>query len=176
MKRFKLVTLRGAAVALSLFACAAASADTKPYTMTVFEDVAYGNKVVAGRYTKAIERITQSPRRYADDVMGQTNLCVAYAKTEELDKAFTACESVVAKLESRRIALSARAARDYAQRQYATELAVALSNRGVLRAATGDEATASADFERAASLESGVSAPAINLALLSLDSVASVVR
>ncbi len=167
MKTSIRIALRNAAATAALLGAGVSHADAPSFTMTVFEDAAHGSKVVAGRYDSAIERLTRAPVRFGNDVEGLTNLCVAYTKSGKLDKAVDACESAVTLLEASDRELPTKAnARGYAQRQYATELAIALSNRGVLRVAQGQEELAAKDFEKAAELEAGVSAPAINLARL----------
>ncbi len=167
MKMSIRLALRNAAALAALLGASVSHADAPSFTMTVFEDAAHGSKVVAGRYDTAIERLTRAPVRFGNDVEGLTNLCVAYTKSGKLDEAVVACETAVTLLEAKNRKLPANnKARGYAQRQYATELAIALSNRGVLRVAQGEEELAAKDFERAAELQTGVSAPAINLARL----------
>ena len=122
------------------------------YTMTVIVDAAHGSKVAAGEYERAIEKITA--RKTTRDLYSrQTNLCVAYTKTGALDKATAACEA----------ALKLMRGSDRTDRIY---LALALSNMGVLQAAKGSAENARKSFRQALELDTGLSAPKINLARL----------
>lgn len=158
-----------ALAALLVFGAPLAAHETDPvYTMTVIVDAAHGSKVAAGKYERAIEKITA--RKSARDAYSrQTNLCVAYTKTGELDKATEACEEALA------IVLEGAGARDVLagttrsaklDRMY---LALALSNLGVLHAAKGSTGIARKNFREALALDSGLSAPKVNLARLTID-------
>jgi tetratricopeptide (TPR) repeat protein len=140
--------------------------------MTVIVDAAHGGKVAAGKYERAIEKITASKSK-RDPYSKQTNLCVAYTKTGELDKATEACEAALAlTLDSRsprRSSLGAAQARK-ADRVY---MALALSNLGVLHAAKGSPEIALRTFREALELDTGLSAPKVNLARLTIDDVPS---
>ena len=159
-------------VALSAGAPLAAHEVDPAYTMTVIIDAAHGSKVVAGKYERAIEKITAS-NGTRDSYSRQTNLCVAYTKTGELDKATEACEAALAimlgegKPRSRysRPAQSGKADRVY--------LALALSNLGVLHAAKGSPDFARKSFREALQLETGLSAPKTNLARLAREETPS---
>ncbi|MEM6512607.1 MAG: tetratricopeptide repeat protein [Pseudomonadota bacterium] len=146
----------------ALGAANVAAAEAPGYTMTVWMDSAYGGQVVSGRYARAIDRLTHSPARYANSAEGQTNLCVAYAKTGELDKAIASCERAVAVLEDSKYGQDRRRL-TRVERQVSTALAIALSNRGVLRVANGQYELASNDFRSAAELDTDVAAAATNL-------------
>ncbi len=167
MKNVRKIALRSAAVLAASLAVNAANADAPVYTMTVFTDAAHGSKVVTGNYEKAIDRLEGAETRYADSVEGQTNLCVAYLKSGELDKASMACSTAVDVIENdQRLKLASNLIPGYQRRKLETELAIALSNRGVMHAVQGDRELAEADFRRAADLEAKVKAPEINLARL----------
>lgn len=156
----------------SLIACAPLAAqETGPaYTMTVIVDSAHGAKVAAGKYEAAIDKITagnSSRNRYSK----QTNLCVAYTKLGELDQAAAACEAALAVVldepENGR-SYPGPAQSDRSKRLY---LALALSNLGVLQAAQGSPDLARKAFREALELDTGLSAPQINLARLGKDEV-----
>lgn len=146
-----------------------AAHETDPvYTMTVIVDSAHGSKVAAGKYERAIEKIT-AVKSERNAYSKQTNLCVAYTKTGALDKATEACEEALAIVldgaDTRKVLAgttqSARVDRRY--------LALALSNLGVLHAAKGSTDIARRNFREALALDSGLSAPKINLARLAGD-------
>lgn len=125
-----------------------------PFTMAIILDGTHGTKVQAGKYEKAIDRITKSGSRTPSNFADQINLCVAYAKTNDLLKAGTACEAAIAKVRK----LDSRMARIRNDRNlevlaYRSDLALALSNRGVLMAAAGDTERAKQDFLAAIDLQ-----------------------
>ncbi len=125
-----------------------------PFTMAVIIGEAHGSKVEAGQYEQAIERITKSGRRAPEDFADQVNLCVAYAKTRDIRKASTACDAAVAKVKKQENRVSRiRNDRNKEVRTYRANLALALSNRGVLLAATGDTERAKQDFLAAIDLQ-----------------------
>jgi len=155
-------TLARAAALFSVLACGHALADNEEpvYTMTVIVDAAHGSKVAAGRYERAIEMIT-AKKRASDSYSEQTNLCVAYTKTGDLNKATHACESAVELMRDDGSQHDARTGvRARMQRVY---LALALSNLGVLQVARGTPDIARENFREALALEAGLSAPKINL-------------
>ena len=145
----------------------AALAEEPKYTMAVISDQSYGKKVIAGDYDSAIELVTSKKQRGANVFPASMNLCVAYTKKGELDMAEQACETAVTEARAN----VARKRRNALGSTYGTvaplrDLALALSNRGVLRAAQGETDRARADFSEAVSLDTGLDAPEINLARL----------
>jgi len=135
-------------------AALAKSAEVRPFTMAVILDAAHGKKVTSGRYEQAIDRLTRQGTRGSTRFEDQVNLCVAYAKTSEIDKASTACDAAIARVKQRgERALRHRSDRSLAARAYKADLALALSNRGVLKAATGDSELARKDFLDAMELQ-----------------------
>ncbi len=142
------------------------------YTMTVIIDAAHGSKVAAGKYERAIDKIT-ARKSTQDQYSRQTNLCVAYTKTGELDKATEACEAALAitiRSKKPRSSYLGSAESDRIDRVYQ---ALALSNLGVLHAAKGSPEFARKSFREALKLETGLSAPRINLARLAKDETPS---
>ena len=130
-----------------------AAEETDPvYTMTVIVDAAHGSKVAAGKYERAIKKITAT-KSSRDAYSKHTNLCVAYTKTGALDEAISACEAALTALRDGR-------------KQDRVYRALALSNLGVLHAAKGDTDIARRTFREAVELETGLTAPKINLARL----------
>ncbi|MDJ0699386.1 MAG: hypothetical protein QNJ07_05975 [Woeseiaceae bacterium] len=116
---------------------ASAEDNKSAYSMAVIIDAAEGRDVRKGKYEQAIAKLTEAKRNRTDDEFARsTNLCVAYTKTGELEKAEIACDQAVML---------------YADNRFEPERyrALALSNRGVLRAVKGDVELARADFEAA---------------------------
>lgn len=145
-----------------LLAAGAATAESAKasFQMVAFSDLAHGRLITNGKFNEAIRRIeTSRSTRYAFEKA--SNLCVAYTKAKALDKAAEACNDAVkartGSAESDRFVYSAEANRRV------RDEAIALSNRGVLRALTGDRDGARADFERSVELQDFLREPSANL-------------
>ena len=151
----------------------AASADEPAFTMTTITDSAHGAEIAAGKYEQAIEKITA-----ADDdgtYFNSTNLCVAYTKTGNVVDALTACDAAIEQANSMsfdrrsysmsldRQRYSSKSLQERTRKKY---LALALSNRGVLHAATGDVELARQDFVEALGVSARSSVAKANLARL----------
>jgi len=151
-------------LSLTLAGTPAWSGPGKPgYHMSVYNDAAQGSKILAGKYKLAIEKINaRTPKR--DVVLVKTNLCVAYAKSGELEQAAQACDEAVLAAQEQHSAkthLAKSLASDY-ERYYA----IALSNRGVLKAIAGDLDAAREDFDAAMALRSRLDVIRTNIELL----------
>ena len=153
-------------VAFAVLACAgfvavsgsASAEDNKgAYRMAVIVDAAEGKAVRKGEYDQAIARLTEAKHYPRNDRFARsTNLCVAYTKTGELEKAEVACERAVMLHAENRIE---------SERNHA----LALSNRGVLRAVKGDVELARADFEAATEIYRFVRFTKDNLARVAIE-------
>jgi Flp pilus assembly protein TadD len=138
-------------------------ADPAPaaYNMAVIQDDAYGLTVMSGNYAKGIARINSFASKRAKSFAVQNNLCVAYTMTKDFDNAASACEAALTVSEKygkvTDIPINTYTARDQA---------LAYSNRGVLRAVTGDHDGAKQDFEYASRLSKRFDAATNNLARL----------
>ena len=130
-----------------------------PFAMAVIKNDAFGSKVTSGKYEQAISRITRNGRRTPTSFAAQVNLCVAYVKTKSIDKAKSACDAAIAEAKEHesRVANFSRK-RSPEALAYRTDLALALSNRGVLMAATGNYDVAERDFRTAIELETSLTA------------------
>lgn len=137
------------------------------YTLTAIEDMSYGEEVVAGDYDTAIEGILTSAKRRRSGFEAQTNLCVAYTRSGDFEKADASCNAALAALRKRpRPSAMAAIIPSQSRRVRERYLALALSNRGVLRAITGSPDLARSDFEQAAELRFGLDVADVNLARL----------
>ncbi|NNL55285.1 MAG: hypothetical protein HKP32_09050 [Woeseia sp.] len=120
------------------------------YTMMAIEDVAEGSLVTKGKFSEAIQKISEKELKFIA-FEANNNLCVSYTSLGDFDNATIACEAAVATRATakrnilRRLALS--------KRQFLHDKAVALSNRGVLRAVTGDLEGAREDFTNSVKLD-----------------------
>ena len=124
------------------------------YVMTVISNQAQGDQLVQGAYGEAIENLTAAKRyRFAEN----NNLCVAYTKTNQLPEAERACSAALK---------SSKPLFGLYDVPRNTDYAVALSNRGVIRAVTGDIERARQDFQAAIRANRSLSAAAENLAIL----------
>jgi Flp pilus assembly protein TadD len=166
--------LRPLALVAALFVSAplVAQENDPAYTMTVIIDAAHGSKVAAGEYERAIEKIT-ARKSTRDPYSRQTNLCVAYTKTGELDKATEACEAALAITLGSKKPRNSHLGSAQSERLERTYRAVALSNLGVLHAAKGSPEIARNTFRKALELETGLSAPKTNLARVAKDDTPS---
>ncbi len=126
------------------------------YTMAVIKDEAHGRRVTAGKYQQAIDRITRGGTRVTDRFADQVNLCVAYAKTRDIDNANASCNAALAGLK-RQEAYATRSKKSPLYGSYKRDLAMALSNRGVLFAVSGDTQRAKESFAAAIELQTSVS-------------------
>lgn len=131
------------------------------YRMTVISDEAYGHKIIAGHYAEAVDRIDASRGNGSKRFFAYTNLCVAFTLTGEVENARPACDEALALIDTD----SSRLPKFFEPIQTDYE-SMALSNRGVLRAVSGDVDGARDDFLAAEALGAGLSAPAENLARL----------
>ena len=129
------------------------------YVMTVIHDRAAGDQVISGEYGQAIERLTANTAKRSSTFAASNNLCVAYAKTNRLPEAEQACSAALRTSKTTYASwYDVISKRDF--------YAVALSNRGVIRAVSGDIEQARQDFKAAMKFSSTLTAPAENLAAL----------
>ncbi|MFT4767537.1 MAG: Flp pilus assembly protein TadD [Glaciecola sp.] len=152
----KTTALLGACVIAGNLICASAQAHeavteesiTSRYKMAAVSNRARGNVVLAGNYQRAIDALDgKSAKQFASS----TNLCVAYTMTGELQKADVECDAAL------------KLSEDKALHQ---DMAIALSNLGVLKAVSGDMNGAQQDFTRALELNRKLSEASENLQIL----------
>lgn len=140
-----------ALTALSLMAgyVAAEPAESNLYEMLVISNEAFGEQLLDGQHATTIESISSSPIRI-DRFSASNNLCVAYVRAKQVNKALAACKKAVnrSRLKNRR------------------DQAIALSNLGVVRALKGDTDGARHSFKAALRLYPALAIPSENLARL----------
>lgn len=152
----KTTALLGACVIAGNLFCASAQAHetvaddsiASRYKMAAVSNRARGNVVLAGNYRRAIEALDG---KGAKQFASSTNLCVAYTMTGELQKADVECGAAL------------KLSQDKALHQ---DMAIALSNLGVLKAVSGDTNGAQQDFTRALQLNRKLSEAGENLQIL----------
>ncbi len=156
-------------VAACLMSGAVWAHDTNPplEMSVVIDQASFGRTIKNGAYDAAIEKLTSPNRPVRYRIFDEINLCVAYTKTKRLEQARLTCDSA---LELVRAKL-AKAVDSVDQAKLARFEALALSNRGVLRIATGEYDAAQRDFQSALAASKSISAPRNNLAYLSARNV-----
>jgi hypothetical protein len=139
----------------SLSAASAASLEMGSYS-----NAPGGKEIEAGNYDAAIVLASMPIARHDLEgaLIAATNLCVAYTVTRELDHAYEACAEA--------LTLARRVDKATSARFRSAATARALTNRGVLRAVSGDTLGAAADFREAARSSGNWAAPSRNLAYL----------
>ena len=154
-----------AAIALALGAGSAAAEEATSYHVAAIKDSAYGRLILKDDFGAAIDKLEDRDRKGIDGFYTATNLCVAFIKTGELERAESSCSLAVDEIEK---VLANELRYDSAAELNAIRKfhALALSNRGVAYAVNGDHDLAQADFEAADEIESRLKEPALNLALL----------
>ena len=158
----------GIAVLLSCLTIMATSANAHEvpakFEMNVIKDEAAGMKILEGEIDVAIDEIAKTPTGPAERFFVDNNLCVAYTLTREFALAEQACDDALD-------AMALRGThRTYWEGPKVRYRAIALSNRGVLRAMTGKTELARADFADARRLSAGIRAPKVNLEYLEIRS------
>lgn len=165
------------ALALGLLGSLTAHAAEPPpqgYVMIVYSDLSHGKKIMRGAPEEVIARLSRRIDGPKSGVADQINLCVAYAKTKQIDLATTHCDAAVA--ESSRAANRGRSSNMFGRqeaRAALTDRAIALSNRGVLHALLGESDKATLLFEMAMSFEATEEYAQNNLARLEASIVES---
>jgi hypothetical protein len=146
---------------LSTLLAPAAPSSAAPYEMSAYTDRPGGPEVMVGAYDAAVAAAARPilSRDWASALVASTNLCVAHTMNRSFPEAYAACA------EALRLAVRADE-RPYSLIRARAATAKALSNRGVLRAISGDAIGAARDFRKAARLSSARGAPARNLAKL----------
>jgi Flp pilus assembly protein TadD len=143
---------------------AAAHEPAGPYQLTVIADDAKGERIMDGQYQTAIASIND---RDVTEFSEANNLCVAYTMNGETTLAADACDKALALIESQPRTISPL-------NDQRRALAVALSNRGVYKALSGDTQGAKMDLSRAVGLRANLRQAKQNLSRLeSSESVAS---
>lgn len=158
MRQFERASGRSLAMQLGLGVLAILASSTslaepasEAYRMMVISNKALGDVLLAGDYDKTIQKLGGT-HRLTFRFSLSNNLCVAYVNAKKPDEAKPACDRAV------------RRSRTMTRH----DQAIALSNRGVVRALIGDIDGARRDFRSAIRLEKELDAPSENLAKLQI--------
>lgn len=137
-----------------------------PYVFTAIDTGRHGVDVVDGRYDKAIARIRQKSGTDTD-FSESTSLCIAYTKSGDSVQAMKNCDRAVdIARNGNGMPRSLETYATYLKRSKDLDLVIALSNRGVARATSGDYATALEDLQEADELRPSLRAVSRNLEVL----------
>lgn len=154
--------LLAAAAALLVGASANAGQAASHAVLSGYADTVAGEALRANDYALIIEQLGARGAQYARDPVGaSTNLCVAYIMTHEWQHADTVCDEAIrmAKLDSPSGTLYERINHD-------ERVALAYSNRAVLRSLESHPQEAASDLAKAHSLAPSSDFVARNLAAL----------
>lgn len=153
-----------AAIALTVAAPAAfAAPGAKALEMVVYTDSVQGRRLVKGDWEKAMGM--EAPKSMGA-FEALNNRCVSLTVAKEFAAATEACDAAVAAAGDEPGADMTGFAGQYVPSSAKVEKAMALTNRGVLRALQGDRTGARVDFEDAAGMTRRVSAAKANLEVL----------
>ena len=154
-----------ALIASFLTSTANAETRTSAFEMMVISDSSHGKTVLSGSYDTAIHKLSTAKKA---DFAKYTNLCVAYTKSKNLDRAAEACQLAVSLAEEKALREVGKRGLSYLEhRNTQRNYAMALSNRGVLSAVKGDLDQAERDFNAAMELNTRNKRVKNNLARLS---------
>ena len=153
------MTIAAAAAALTHPATQAADSQ---YEMISYKEHSSSRALVEGAYATAIDLVLSKgrPRGMEDRLATATNLCVAYTLKRDFAAAGSTCETA--------LDLAERIDENVSIGTFRSKAAtgVAMTNRGVLRALSGDMSGAVRDFRDAVAMKSTPGASARNLANL----------
>jgi hypothetical protein len=155
------------ALAAALLAGATAHAADSPPTfeLTVFSNGAAGTALVSGDYNSAVQELNAHAHVDALDTDSlNTNRCVAYSLTRQLEAARAACDAAVR--EAQQAISSLPVSMSWARSDYRDYLALAYSNRAVLNWLSNNESAAQADLKKAAAVAPKADFVARNLTAL----------
>jgi hypothetical protein len=153
------------AFAVALLAGSAAQAADQPRTfeLTAFSNGTAGAALLSGDYNTAIQQLS-SHARSLDADSTNTNRCVAYAVTRQLQAARSACDAAVRDAQEQIASLPV--SMSWARSEYRDYLALAYSNRAVLNWISNDAAAAQADLKKAETVAPKAAFVARNLTAL----------
>ena len=141
----------GLAAAVSLLLGSAAQAGEHNFVLTAYTNGRGGQALVSGDYDSAGKALSYKPTLSAfDNSTNSNNRCVSLTVTRQWDAARIACDKAVKDAEREKATLPSFEA--WARGTEDDFVAVALSNRAVLRWRTSDSEAAAADLKRAAEL------------------------
>ncbi len=133
----------------ALITTAAAAESADPFVLVAYSNRTGGQNLLSGDYSRATEAL-HSDATLPDPLALDTNACVAYAMSQQLQQARAACDAAVRDAHSVDSVVLAASAQ--ARQQSAASAALAYSNRAVLHWLDADLPAAQADLARAQAL------------------------
>jgi hypothetical protein len=137
------------ACAATLLVGSAAYADDQPRTfaLTAFSNGTGGAALLSGDYNVAVEQVATRLHTLDSETIN-TNRCVAYAMTRQMQAARTACDAAIRDAQEQITSLPV--SMTWARSEYRDYLALAYSNRAVLNWMSNDVSAAETDLKKAA--------------------------
>ena len=126
-----------------------AADETSKFVMTAYTNGAGGKSLVLGDFPAAVSQV-QRGRSTSDVATLDTNKCVAYTMTAQLEAAQSLCDAAVAS--AKRDLNTATSSMLWERPQLSEYLAVAYSNRAVLHWLSSDAVAAARDLADAVAL------------------------
>lgn len=153
------------AVAATVLAGYAAHAAEQPRTfeLTAFSNGTAGSALVAGDYSNAVQQLNSHAHPLDSDSLN-TNRCVAYVVTRQLEAAHAACNAAVR--DAQQALTTLPMSLSYARSEYRGYLALAYSNRAVMNWLLNDSASAQSDLKKAEAVAPKAAFVARNLTAL----------
>ena len=144
------------------------------YVMTVYSDMAQGRAILDGSPDELIRELAHGKSGEALTLEEGINLCVAYTQAKQVDNARPACDAALATAEHA-VSTARRTSSIWRDPAYdaRTGQAIALNNRGVLYALTGEHDAAREAFEAALAIRKRTTYAKENLSLLNEDFAAA---
>lgn len=152
-------------VASALLLGTAAHAQDQRFVLSAYTNVAGGPALLQGDYATAIRQISAGSHASALDTAAvSTNRCVLLTLTRHWAQAHAACDEAVENAQRERLDLSSWEL--WSRQTHDNDLALAYSNRAVLKWLSNDAASAAQDLARAQDLAPQAGFVARNLAAL----------
>lgn len=136
-------------VSAALLASAGHAASDTHFTMTAFSNVAGGQEILSGDYKAALTKLSAKSNA-GDDASVLLNRCVALTMTAQWPEAQAACNQAVHFAE---LVKASQMSGGLQERHFGDEgLAIAYTDRAVLKWLTADKKAAEEDLQRAKAL------------------------
>lgn len=160
-------TLMLGCATMLLLGTAAHAADRR-FVLSAFSNVPGGRALLAGDYDTAMSQLSRVRISSRDEGGMSTNRCVALTVTRQWQKARVACDEAVQDADRERLDLPSWMSGTHQEQD--NYLAIAYSNRAVLKWLSDDAASAAQDLKRAQHLAPGAGFVTRNLAALTVHS------
>ncbi len=154
------------AVTLAMSSVAFAGSHAAPFVLKVYASAPGGRDLLSGRYPIALHQLHEYGTGALDPAAVNTNSCVAYAMTRQWRRARAACDAAVQTADAPHFQAAPWAESSGGSPN--RRLAVAYSDRAVMRWFSNDRAGARADLAKAMTVSPGAGFVARNEAAMKL--------